>query len=176
MTLVLECNKSFKKGFVMEKVCSFTGHRQIIKAHKAKIGELLEKAVSYMYENGVRTFLTGGAVGFDTLAAKTVIRFRLHHPDVRLVILIPCKNQSEKWSDRDKAIYDYTLSAADEVEFIADEYYDGCMKERNTALAERCDSMIAYVGRYMGGSAQTVRIAEKLGKKIYNLYPTLEKD
>ena len=90
-------------------------------------------------------------------------------------LLIPCKNQSEKWGDSEKSLYEYTLSVADEVEYLADEYYDGCMKERNAALADRCDMLIAYVGKYMGGAAQTLRMAEKLGKTVYNLYPTLEK-
>ena len=159
----------------MDKICSFTGHRRIDKAHKAKLLELLTKAVAYAYENGVRSFLTGGAVGFDTLAAKAVIIFRISHPDVRLIILVPCKNQSEKWSDYEKSVYEYTLSVADEIEYLAEEYYDGCMKERNAELAKRCDMLISYVGRYMGGSAQTLRMAQKLGKTVYNLYPSLAK-
>lgn len=158
----------------MEKICSFTGHRTIEKKHRNKIDNLLSRAVAYAYENGVRTFLAGGAVGFDTLAAKAVINFRISHPDVRLVLLVPCKNQSEKWNDYEKSIYEYTLSVADEIEYLAEEYYDGCMKERNAALAERCDILVAYVGRRIGGSAQTYRMAEKLGKTIYNLYPALE--
>lgn len=159
----------------MDKICSFTGHRQIKKEHKAKLLALLEKAVAYAYENGVRSFLAGGAVGFDTLAAKAVIKFRISHPDVRLIILVPCKNQAEKWSDAEKSLYEYTLSVADEVEYLADDYYEGCMKERNAELAKRCDMLVAYVGKYIGGSAQTLRMAEKLEKTIYNLYPTLEK-
>ena len=155
----------------MEKVCSFTGHRAI---DKDRITALISRAVAFAYENGVRTFLTGGALGFDTLAAKLVISFRITHPDVRLVILVPCKNQSEKLNDYERSIYEYTLSACDEVEYLSEEYYDGCMKERNAALAERCDILIAYVGRRVGGSAQTYRMAEKLGKKIYNLYPALD--
>jgi len=156
-------------------VCSFTGHRAIARPHRDRIGELLLRAISYAYENGVRVFLAGGAIGFDTLAAKAVISFRMTHPDVRLGLLIPCKNQSLKWDECEKSIYEYTLSVADEIEYVSDEYYDGCMKERNARLAERCDMLVAYVGRKTGGSAQTVRMAEKLGKKIYNLYPTLEK-
>ena len=159
----------------MDKICSFTGHRQIKKEHKVKLLALLEKAVVYAYENGVRSFLAGGAVGFDTLAAKAVIKFRISHPDVRLIILVPCKNQAEKWSDAEKSLYEYTLSVADEVEYLADDYYEGCMKERNAELAKRCDMLVAYVGKYIGGSAQTLRMAEKLEKTIYNLYPTLEK-
>ncbi len=167
---------AIKGGVVMGKICSFTGHRIIDKRHKKSIGSLVARAVEFAYENGVRTFLAGGAIGFDTLAAKAVINFRISHSDVRLKILVPCKNQSQKWNDYEKSVYEYILSASDEVEYFSEEYYDGCMKERNAALAERCDMLIAYVGRTVGGSAQTYRMAEKLGKKIYNLYPTLGKE
>ena len=49
------------------------------------------------------------------------------------------------------------------------------MRERNFALANAADILIAYVGRGVSGAAQTVRFADNLGKTIYNLYPTLEK-
>ena len=153
--------------------CAFTGHRTIEIRHRDKIADLLLRAISYAYSRGCRTFLTGGALGFDTLAAKEVIRFRMSHPDVRLKIVIPCKNQSESWSDAQISVYEYTLANADELEYIADEYFNGCMRERNQRLADLCDLMIAYVSRSNSGAAQTVRMAERAGKTVYNLYPSL---
>ena len=153
--------------------CAFTGHRTIEIRHRDKIADLLLRAISYAYSQGCRTFLTGGALGFDTLAAKEVIRFRMSHPDVRLKIVIPCKNQSESWSDAQISVYEYTLANADELEYIADEYFNGCMRERNQRLADLCDLMIAYVSRSNSGAAQTVRMAERAGKTVYNLYPSL---
>lgn len=153
--------------------CAFTGHRTIEIRHRDKIADLLLRAISYAYSKGCRTFLTGGALGFDTLAAKEVIRFRMSHPDVRLKIVIPCKNQSESWSDAQISVYEYTLANADELEYIADEYFNGCMRERNQRLADLCDLMIAYVSRSNSGAAQTVRMAERAGKTVYNLYPSL---
>jgi hypothetical protein len=67
-------------------------------------------------------------------------------------------------------MYEYLLSVSDEVIYIADEYYDGCMKERNMKLAELCDILIAYVARSNSGAAQTVRMASAMGKSVYNLY------
>ena len=157
------------------QVCAFTGHRKIEDGHKGRIDDLLLRAISYAYENGCRTFATGGALGFDTLAAREIIRFRMSHPDVRFVVVLPCKNQSDSWSASQVNMYEYTLLNADEIEYVSDEYTDGCMKERNGRLADMCDMLIAYVGRSDSGAAQTVRMATRLGKKVYNLYPTLEK-
>ena len=170
----LQQNLSFQKGDGLMLSCGFTGHRKIEERHRAKIGPLLLRAISYAYDNGCRTFVTGGALGFDTLAAKEIIRFRLSHPDVRLLIILPCKNQSDSWSDSQISLYEYTLSNADEVEYVSDDYHEGCMKERNSRLAELCDMMIAYVSRPYSGAAQTVRMANKQGKTVYNLFPSLE--
>ena len=155
-------------------VCSFTGHRNIAQSHKKNIDSLLLRAIEYAYRRGCRTFLAGGALGFDTAAAKQVILFRLSHPDVRLSILIPCKNQDEHWSETAKISYRYIISIADEVEYVSDEYTSDCMRKRNALLAERADILISYVSHSQSGSAQTVRMAQRLGREIYNLYPRLD--
>ena len=154
--------------------CSFTGHRSIKNEHREQLPELLLRAVFYAYEKGCRKFYTGGAIGFDTEAARAVIKFRISHPDVSLILILPCEDQSDRWSDSQRNDYKYTLREANETIYISERYYDGCMKERNQALAERGDILIAYVGRYNSGAAQTVRMAKELGREVYNLYPSLD--
>ncbi len=158
------------------KICAFTGHRQIKSAHEHKLSDLLSRAVKYAYERGCLDFYAGGALGFDTCAAKEVIKFRLTHKNVRLVLILPHVGQSDNWTQRQRVLYDYIRQCADEVIYIADEYYDGCLKERNLRLVENADILIAYSGRTNSGAAQTVRMAQKLGIDVYNLYPTLEQN
>ena len=154
--------------------CSFTGHRQIKKEHISEISGLIDKGIEYAYSNGCRTFYSGGAIGFDTLAARAVIRFRITHPDVRLVLCLPCINQDEMWSESQRDDYGYLIRSADEVIYVSDGYTPNCMRERNEMLAERADFVISYVGRARSGSAQTAKMAQRLGKTVYNLYPTLD--
>ena len=156
------------------RVCSFTGHRQIKRTHTAPLPELLDRAVEYAYSQGCRLFLSGGAVGFDTLAARRVLAFRVTHPDVELELVLPCLNQDEKWTDPQKDAYAFLLSRADRVRYVAEEYSEGCMRERNAILASEADLLIAYISRPSSGSAQTARMAEKLGKRVYNLYPAAD--
>ena len=154
--------------------CGFTGHREIRKAHEGRIYDLVMRGVEYAYSEGCRTFLTGGAVGFDTVAAKAVVMFRMSHPDVRLELVLPCKNQADAWSDSDRSVYEYLACAADSVEYVSDDYYDGCMRERNRRLVERSDMLIAYASRTRSGSAQTLRFAKEQNKRTYNIYPKLD--
>ena len=158
------------------KGCSFTGHRRIEPSHKKNIDGLIARAIGYAYGEGCRDFYCGGAVGFDTHAARQVILFRLSHPDVRLHLLLPCSNQDEKWNGAEKKRYEHTIVSADTVSYISDEYTKDCMKKRNEKLVEAADIVIAYVNKNYSGAAQTVRLANKAGKRVYNLYPTLEKE
>ncbi len=155
--------------------CSFTGHRKIKPEHSLSVRALLERAVEYAYGEGVRTFYSGGAVGFDTLAARAVIAFRTSHPDVRLVMLLPCTTQADSWSARARDGYEYLLGRADEVIYVCEEYTADCMKKRNAELVERADMMIAYVYHMRSGAGQTLNFANRAGVKVYNLYPSVEK-
>ena len=157
-------------------VCSFSGHRNIETAHKTALPPLVARGIEYAYSKGCRNFLSGGAIGFDTLAAQEVIKFRATHRDVRLVLVLPCKNQSEKWNFRQKQEYEKILKSADEIIYITDSYYDGCIKERNMRLAEEADILICYASRFNSGTGQTVRMAKSMGKDVYNLYPALDKN
>lgn len=157
-------------------VCAFTGHRSIKESHKNILPGLLSRAINYAYEKGCRKFITGGAIGFDTLAAKEVLRFRISHPDVSLVLFLPCVDQDATWNDSQRSSYEYVLSSADEVKYLSDHYDKNCMRRRNQAMADECDVMIAYVGRLRTGSSQTFRMAEELEKEVYNLYGACEKE
>ena len=150
--------------------CAFSGHRDILPEKVLPLVELLKRSIAYAYEQGCRSFFCGGAVGFDTYAAKEVILFRVKHPDVRLVLMIPCADQSNGWNAMQRAAYDYILSEADEAVILSDTYHRGCMQKRNRALVEHADMLICYAGREGSGSSQTVHLAEKKGIPIYNLY------
>ena len=151
------------------KGCSFTGHRSIPEAHAAKLKELLKRAVEYAYGLGCREFYAGGALGFDTLAAREIIRFRISHPDARLVLILPCINQNELWKDCDTDSYEYILSEADEVRYISEEYTKSCMQKRNQAMVDASSVCIAYLTRPRSGAGQTVRMAEKAGLTVTNV-------
>ncbi len=158
------------------RVCSFTGHRQIKKEHEADLPALIYRSVEYAYSKGCRTYLAGGALGFDTYAAREVIRFRMIHPDVRLVLVLPCPDQAKRWTGTQQRSYNHTLESADEIIYISEAYTDSCLKDRNIRLAKDADIVISYVNRSNSGSAQTVRMALSFEREVYNLYPALEKN
>ena len=156
--------------------CSFTGHRVIKGTHETKLADLIARAINYAYGRGCRDFYSGGAIGFDTYAAREVLRFRASHPDVRLVMLLPCVDQDARWSYAQRREYRRMLGDADEISYVSEKYTDTCIKERNYRLVRECDILIAYMSNERSGTGQTVSMAKKLGREIYNLYPTLERE
>lgn len=150
---------------------SFTGHRYI---SIAAVRPALKKTLTELIENGSDTFYNGGAFGFDMLAAQTVLSMRLAYPGIRLNMILPCpaEEQTSVFSPRQRILYYDILEAADSVEYVSSHYTKDCMKERNSRLIELADICVCCYDerRYASGTGQTVRMAEKKGIDIINLY------
>ncbi len=151
--------------------CAFTGHRSILPEDRLELSDRLSHMVEYLYARGCRVFYCGGALGFDTLAAREVIKLSMKRSGVKLRLILPCQNQDSKWSEGQRDSYFYILKNAELVEYISDEYTPTCMKERNQRLSELGDVLVAYLYRQKSGAGQTVRMATRLGKMVYNLAP-----
>lgn len=151
-----------------ETTCCFTGHRVLGNDFSR---ERLKSRIEKLIDMGIDTFISGGALGFDTIAAEEVILSKKNHPGIKLFIYAPCKNQSEKWNASEKAKYKKLLSAADFVDMPEFDYFNGCMKERNYRMVDASSFCIAYFNgeKLRSGTAQTLRYAESEGLKIYNI-------
>lgn len=150
--------------------CCFTGHRLIPKSIEDELNERLRNGVEYLYNNfGTRVFYSGGALGFDTLASEAVICCRKKHPDIQLVIVMPCKDQDKKWGIRDKLRYKKIKQAANDIICLSEHYFQGCMQERNRYLVDCSKVCICYLTEQTGGTAYTVKYAEDKGLTIFNL-------
>ena len=55
------------------KTCCFTGHRSLSHEEKLKAAVRLRRVIEKQIKAGVVFYGAGGALGFDTLAAQTVL-------------------------------------------------------------------------------------------------------
>lgn len=141
------------------KTCVFTGHRELGSDFSKK---KLKDEIKGLILQGVDTFLCGMAIGFDLLAAETVLSLKRKNPQIRLVACIPCIGQEKYFSKADQKRYVSALQKADEKVMLSDSYYKGCMQVRDKYMAERGDVMLAYCKKRDGGTAYTVRCFKKL--------------
>lgn len=151
----------------IETSCCFTGHRKISGDFSV---DVLARGILYLIEQGVDTFIAGGALGFDTICAQEVLKAKKTHPHIKLHIYAPCNNQSENWGLRDRMTYTKILKKADFVDMPNTPYYDGCMKERNYKMVDNAAYCICYLNtNTRSGTAQTYRYAYSKGLKIFNI-------
>ena len=151
------------------QTCCFTGHRSIPENDKESLQKRLEDEIINLIHQDVRYFGAGGALGFDTMAALTVLKLKGEFPDIRLILVLPCKGQTRSWSDKNKKIYDQILSQADKTVYTSENYYSGCMQKRDRWLIEGSDICICYQTANIGGTAYTVNYARRMGRRIIGL-------
>lgn len=129
-----------------EKCCCFTGHRRIPEQEMLWVRRRLREEILDLAQKGVDTFLTGGALGFDTLAAQEVLRMRaMGLPSLKLVLALPYMNQEAQWSQRDAAVYRTLLRQADNVVYTSQEYHRGCLFQRNRYLVDHSAYCVCYL-------------------------------
>lgn len=150
-------------------VC-FTGHREIDAAEAKYVPSLLKDIIRELISRGATRFLAGGAMGFDTIAALCVLELKSEFPQIKLELILPCKNQSARWNDRHRLVYDMILERADRVEFLHESYTPACMHDRNRRLVDNADLVVAYLVHSGGGTAYTVAYALQSGKELVNVY------
>lgn len=150
--------------------CCFTGHRDISAMTYHQLIERVEPLVMRLIDNGYEYFACGGALGFDTFAASYICSLKMRRFPVKLVLMLPCRDQTAKWGAVDKKVYDGILERADEVIYTSESYYTGCMQKRNRALVDASSACICYLTS-MGGSGtrQTVEYARKKGIAMINV-------
>ena len=59
-------------------------------------------------------------MGFDTLAAQTVIELKKDFPQIKLILVLPCKEQTLKWSAKDIAEYERNKEKADKIKYTSE--------------------------------------------------------
>jgi uncharacterized phage-like protein YoqJ len=64
---------------------------------------------------------------------------------------------------RNKSLYRYfdILERADEIIYLSNHYYTGCMQKRNAYMVDRCDVLVCYLKKEKGGTAGTVSYCKR---------------
>lgn len=153
-----------------EKTVCFTGHRIIPqKIRPALLSELYSTVMRLILE-GYESFICGGAVGFDTMAAECVLSVKERYPHIKLILALPCRDQTVKWDNMgDLTKYKEILGKADCVEYIQPFYSQGCMHKRNRWMVDNSAVCVAYLTSKRGGTLYTCNYANKCNVSLINL-------
>ena len=153
-----------------EKTCCFTGHRNLTDEEKISASRRVTIAVEALVKARVTNFITGGALGFDTVACVTLINLkRQKYPHISIGVAVPCRDQSARWSFRNKTLYNTILQQADKVAVLSESYTPRCMQERNMFMVDNSKFCVAYLKTESGGTYNTVRYAKECGLTVINV-------
>lgn len=153
------------------RTCFFTGHRKLPIDKREKIMQGIKQNIEKLIISyDVRNFISGGALGFDTMAAEAVTELKKTYPHIKLYVYIPCQNQDSLWSRDNKKKYADILSEADEVVYVSNEPYSkDCMHKRNLKMIEDSFFCVAFCINSRSGTGFTVRNAKESGKYVFNI-------
>lgn len=152
--------------------CCLTGHRSLPSDpdQLAQLRQNLRRLICDLAQQGITTFYTGGALGFDTMAAMMVLELKSRLPQLRLHLALPYSEQAKRWSRTDRMLYEQIKEHADRVYLLSMEYSAACMKKRNYFMVDHSGVCAYYmVNAVRSGTAQTVNYARSKGCKLYDL-------
>jgi len=152
-----------------EQTCCFSGHRKLPKEKIEHIIIRLNHEVENLIAQGVTNFISGGALGFDQVAASMIVAKKELGREIRLIFALPCKNHDEHWSAKQKELYRNLLAEADEVIYVSEGYCNGCIKKRNRYMIDHSAYCICARFYPFSSTDQTVMYARQKGLMIINV-------
>ncbi len=147
----------------------FTGHRQMSESDLRGAVERVTREVVRLAEKGVTHYYAGGAVGFDLMAAVTVLNLKQTIPALSLTLALPCPDHMKDWRRVDRELFARVMARADETVMVSESYFRGCMQVRNRYMVDRSSVCLAYLTSKKGGTYNTAAYAEKKGIPVVYL-------
>lgn len=165
------------------KSCAITGHRPTRFKWKyredntgcKRLKKRLHDQFIFLYEQGVRTFLVGAALGVDLWSGEILLELKKQpeYNDIHLVVAIPFAGHDDQWDDRSKGRLERLKKDA-EVITVSKQAGAAGYKRRNYYMVDHSDHLLAVYDNtrsLRSGTGQTVHYAQKKGLLITLIHP-----
>ena len=154
-----------------EQSVAFTGHRFIPYSKLPIVKAALKNVIIELYAKGYKTYYSCMAMGIDLLSAEVLLSLKTEYKELRLIAVVPYRNQDERFSFADKKRYHSILNRADETIVLHEDYCQGCLLRRNDYMLAHSNQVIAYFdGENKGGTFYTCRNAQAEGMPVINMF------
>lgn len=162
------------------KSCAFTGHRpqnlpfgfNESDDRCAALKNMLCKQITHLItDENITHFITGMALGVDMYAAEIVLDLKKSYPGITLESVIPCETQAARWAAAMRKRYCDIAAQCDKETMLQTRYTPDCMDKRNRYMVDHADYVIAVWDGKPSGTGNTVRYAQKQGKRIIIIDP-----
>lgn len=134
---------------------------------KKKLKIVFEKAIA----EGFECFLSGMAEGVDMIAAQLLMEIKEIQTHIKIIAVVPCRNQCSKWAKQQQEKYKQMLENCDKVIVLNEKYTPTCMNERNKFMCENSCVLIAGFSGERGGTKNTIEYAKQNKSKVIIINP-----
>lgn len=155
--------------------CCFTGHRNLSIHQEEEIWQRVCTRLYPLLERGVRCFGVGGAIGFDTLVAEKLLNLRKTYPQIRVILVQPFQGYQSRWTPAQQARAADVENRVDKVVICCQTPSREAFLARDRHLVDGSAYCIGYCTRSTGGTAYTLRYAQKQGLQVWNIAGQQEK-
>lgn len=143
-----------------------TGHRDVKSDTKQKLHEAVTSMVP-VWGTEIH-FVTGGAVGFDLIAAEYALE---HGYRYTIILPFPFAIHTRFWSNNQRKRLEEVINKATEYLVLGYEYKPSSYFKRDKAIVDKSETVLCYHdGREKGGTWYTIKYARKKQKEILNCY------
>jgi len=168
------------------KTLCFTGHRpnkladysgpKVDALHSAIKNKLIDVVIRAS-NAGFNTFISGGALGVDQIAARAVIHVRdVLNRNVELEMAIPFPAQPNGWPENARQTYFTLLNASNSVVYCSqDPFSSAKMRKRNMWMVDHSEVVVAIYNNTGGGTKNCIDYARNMKRPVLIINPfTLE--
>jgi len=116
----------------------------------------------------IKQAISGMALGVDQLFVQVAIEL-----NIPVLAAVPCYEQESKWPTSSKNLYYRLLNNPLVTQHIVTptRYTPEVMQIRNEYMVDHCDILLAVFNGTRGGTANCIRYAQSIGKKIEIIDP-----
>ena len=162
-------------------VC-FTGHRTIegVYYNPQNLGKnwlgVWNKTIEIIYklwQSGHKEFISGGALGFDQLAAQAVLYLKNHNIPIELWMALPFPGFEGKWPAASKTLLTGIVGCADKMFYVNQGTYAAWkMFARNEWMVDNASTVVAmYLPNTKGGTKGCLEYTGKQFKRYITIHP-----
>lgn len=164
--------------------CAITGHRPTRFKFKynendsrcKRLKKRLREQFTELYQQGVRRFLVGGALGVDQWSGEILLKMKLEpeYKDVELVVVLPYSGHDERWDERSKERLAFLIEHSSDCITVGTKAWRESFIQRNRYLVDHADVLLAVYDNersIRSDTGMTVHYAEKRGLPITLIHP-----
>ena len=161
-----------KSDFRPQTFC-FSGHRAIPDHDLLKIQQRTEDIIRLLLTRGYRYAAVGGALGYDLMVLRLLLRLKEEYPHLRIIGVFPFSGYDSKWTPAQREEYAALIPQLDKLVYTVptDKASSEAFLERNRKMVDGSSVLICYYNenRSRSGTGQCVRYAQRQGLNIYNV-------